>query len=154
MARYRFSWENLPARLLRTVADRFGFDGPPATALRLAYGARPKVVFVADTWPLLLEVWLPGAKEARQAIVEELQKRKLGSWEAKARSTADQLDYLRSCRNSSTLREIVLTQLILAGEADLAPVPKRKPTPPDSPPPRVEPSSCRQSREGVTYRLC
>jgi hypothetical protein len=140
MARYRFNWENLPARLLRAVADDLQLDGPPAAALRKAYGARPKATFVADTWPILLKVWLPRAKEARLAIVEELQSRMLGNWDVKTRSAADQLAYLRSCRNSTALRQTVLTQLILAGEADLAPVPKAKPAPPDSPRPRIETS--------------
>jgi hypothetical protein len=138
MARYRFNWENLPAGLLRALAQEEGLDGPPAAALREAYGARPKLAFVGAMWPVLLEVRLPRAREARQAIVEELQKRKLGDYDVRLKSAAEQLGYLRTCRNAATLRETVLTQLILAGEADLAPVPKAKPAPPDSPRPRVE----------------
>jgi hypothetical protein len=138
MARYRFNWENLPASLLRAIADGVGLEGPPAAALRDAYGARPRANFVADSWPILLSAWLPRAKEARQAIVDELQSRKLGVATGKLKTAADQIAYLQTCRNSTTLRETVLTQVILAGEADLAPIPKSRPAPPNSPSPRVD----------------
>jgi hypothetical protein len=139
MARYRFNWENLPAGLLRTLKQDLGLDGPPAAALREVYGARPKEVFVADAWPTLLAAWLPRDRTARVAIVEQLRDRGLGAAGGSVKTAAQQLDYLRSCRNSTTLRQTVLTELILAGESDLAPVPKSKPPPPHSPDTRVEP---------------
>lgn len=138
MARYRFNWENLPSSLLLALKNRLRLEGPPAAALRDVYGARPKERFIADAWPTLLEAWLPREGGARVAIVEQLQARGLGAAGSPAKTTAQQLDYLRSCRNSTTLRHIVLTQLILAGEADLAPVPTTKPVPDTSPQPRVE----------------
>jgi hypothetical protein len=140
VARYRFNWENLPSRLLRELADRFGLEGPPAASLRGQFGARPKVAFIADAWPILLDAWLPDAPQARVAIVEELRIRSLGKWEMTVKSKAEQLDYLHTCRNTTTLRNAALTQLILAGEADLAPIPKGKPAPPNSPDTRIETS--------------
>src|SRR5262249_5987985 len=45
-----------------------------------------------------------------------LRARRLGDVGIDTRSVAGQLSYLRSCRNSATLREIVVDALIVAGE--------------------------------------
>jgi hypothetical protein len=93
-----------------------GLNGDPAEALRRRYGVRPKPAFVQEAWPTLLEVWLPADADMRQFIVEELRGLGLGKTEIAVRSKQGQLDYLRSCRNATTLREIVVAALIAIGE--------------------------------------
>jgi len=120
------------------LARDLDLNGPPAAALRDLYGARPKEQFITEAWPTLLEEWLARERKSRVAVVEELRSRGLGAAGVKVKTAAEQVGYLRSCRNATTLRKTVLTELILAGEADLAPVPNSKPPAADSPQTRVE----------------
>jgi len=120
MARYRFAWSNLPPKLLRSLKSELELEGDAADALRQAYGARPKVDFLYDSWPILRDSWLAQDSKARVAVVEALHHERLGNRDIPTRSKAGQLDYLRSCRNSGTLREAVLPWLIKAGEQTAA----------------------------------
>ncbi len=125
MPRYRFSWDNLPPALLDQLGRDLRLRPPVDQALRERYGARPEPDFVRDAWPTLLDSWLGGDDESRDLVVQELQARGLGKARAPARSSAAQLYYLRSCRNSSALREAVAAIFTAFGESEVfsTPVP-------------------------------
>ena len=102
MPRYKFKWENLPKPLLRGLKSDLGLEGEPADVLRATYGARPSNDFVRDAWPTLLDKWLGHDRSARVAIVSELRERQLGDMSIGVKNAAGQMDYLRTCKNSST----------------------------------------------------
>jgi Putative bacterial sensory transduction regulator len=116
MPRYRFAWSNFPPQLLKKLGAALALDGDPANALRRRFGARPKPAFVQETWPTLLEAWLPTDSSSRQFVAEELHALGLGRPEMSIRSKQGQMDYLRSCRNAPSLREYVLAAFLVAGE--------------------------------------
>jgi len=115
MQRYRFSWLNLPQSLLAELVDAMDLDGGDDVAeeLRSIYGARPQESFIEDTWELLREVWLVEDDESRSEIVATLRERSLGEM-----SLRDDLEYLRSCRNTINLRRVVLPTFISLGESE------------------------------------
>ena len=80
--------------------------------LRVTYGARPQEEFVEDTWELLRETWLVEDAEARAEIVATLRERGLGEV-----GVRDDIEYLRSCRNTINLRRVVLPTFISLGES-------------------------------------
>lgn len=114
MPRYRFSWANLPEDLLSELAETLEVEthGDVANTLGEIYGARPQDEFIEDTWDLLREVWLPKDDEARAEIAATLRERGLGD-----SSISDEVEYLRSCRNTINLRRVVLPVFISLGEA-------------------------------------
>lgn len=114
MPRYRFSWLNLPQSLLAELADAMDLDrgDDVADELRAIYGARPQESFIEDTWELLREVWMVEDHKSRSEIVATLRERGLGDM-----SLSDDLEYLRSCRNTINLRRIVLPTFISLGES-------------------------------------
>src|SRR6266487_1614289 len=118
MPRYRFSWDNLPPELLHQLGSDLRLRPPVDQALRERYGARPEPDFVRDAWPTLIKAWLATDDESRELVVDELHARGLGKARAPARSTAAQLYYLRSCRNSSSLREAVAAIFTAFGESE------------------------------------
>ena len=123
MPRYRFSWDNLPPGLLRQLGSDLRLRPPVDQALRERYGARPEQDFVRDAWPSLIKAWLETDDESRELVVDELQARGLGKARAPAVSAASQLYYLRSCRNSSALREAVAAIFTAFGESEDFPTP-------------------------------
>jgi hypothetical protein len=123
MPRYRFSWDNLPPGLLRQLGNDLRLRPPVDQALRERYGARPEQDFVRDAWPTLIKAWLETDDESRELVVDELQARGLGKARAPAVSAASQLYYLRSCRNSSALREAVAAIFTAFGESEDFPTP-------------------------------
>lgn len=114
MPRYRFSWSNLPDDLLAELATALDVEthDDTANALRVIYGARPQEEFIEDTWDLLREVWLPEDDEARAEIAATLRERGLGD-----SLIGEEVEYLRSCRNTINLRRVVLPVFISLGEA-------------------------------------
>lgn len=114
MPRYRFSWSNLPDSLLSELSEVLDVEshGDTANALREIYGARPREAFIEDTWELLRESWLSEDVDARSEIVATLRERALGDV-----SLSDDMEYLRSCRNTANLRRIVLPTFITLGES-------------------------------------
>ena len=130
MTRYRFAWNNLPPKLLESLQSELKLGSDAAVALRKAYGARPRLDFVHDTWPILREAWLAHDVEARSGVIEALHHRRLGNRDIATRSKAGQLEYLRSCRNSATLRDVVLPWLIRAGEQTAESAAATRPTRP------------------------
>ena len=121
MPRYRFAWDNFPPVLLKKLALGLSLDGAPTDALRRAYGARPKPNFIQDAWPVLLESWLPTDHESRAILADALRDLGLGRSEISIRRKQGQLDYLRTCRNAPTLREVTLAVLLAAGERQQLP---------------------------------
>lgn len=115
--------------MLKELTARLGLHGDPAEALRRRYGARPKPVFVQDAWPTLLDTWLAQDVHARQTVVGELRKMGLGKTDIPVRTGEGQQEYLQSCRNAPTLRQVVLSAFLAAGE----PQPLQVPRMPDVP---------------------
>ncbi len=152
MPRYRFAWSNLPPRLLKQLASDLGLRGDPAEELRRQYGARPKAVFVQQAWPTLLEAWLPGDAVNRQFIAEELRALGLGKGEMSIRGKQGQLDYLRSCRNAPTLRDVVLAAFLAAGETVQLPVPAAREAPTEATSRVPTTSPARQAEETPARR--
>ena len=118
MPRYRFSWDNLPRTLLAELGRDLSLQMPVTQTLRDRYGARPRPEFVRDAWPTLLRVWLPKDRGSRDAVVAGLQARRLGTVDSPVRSPAAQLEYLKSCRNSISLREVVVAVFMAFGESE------------------------------------
>ena len=117
MPRYRFRWEQLPAALARRLAREFELDGELADALRKSYGASPGEDFVRDAWPLLRDEWLAKDGPARRSVVAQLRERRLGDTDLRVGNRTEQLRYLGSCRNSGTLRQVVLAEFRTLGNA-------------------------------------
>ncbi len=117
MPRYRFGWDRLPVALTRRLARELQLTGDPVTALRRAYGARPGQDFVSDSWPYLRDAWLAKDGPARRSVVELLRKRRLGDLALPVANRQEQLDYLASCRNSASLRQVVVEQFRTYGSS-------------------------------------
>ena len=115
MPRYRFAWSNLPKSLLQDLAEvldvKSGED--VIEVLREVYGSRPQETFIEDTWELLLETWLTEDEESREEIAGTMRDRNLGDIQI-----SDDIEYLRSCRNTINLRRVVLPTFISLGEPD------------------------------------
>ncbi len=66
-----FSWENLPADLLRALARHVGIGGRDLPAdLRRLYGARPTIEFVREARGVLQDRWLARDRSALSAVVD------------------------------------------------------------------------------------
>ena len=123
MPRYRFSWDYVPDPIVTSLATALRIEGDPRAGLRATYGRRPKSVFVQDTWPVLLESWLPTDDDMRTWIVDMLKENGLGEPSIDTSDLDGQMAYLRSCRNAGTLRTIVLAAFHAIGEPDYAVAP-------------------------------
>ena len=64
-----------------------------------------------DAWPILLDKWLTNDLNAATQIAAELKTRGLGYIEI-----GDSTTYLKTCRNTSRLRGVVIDALIAMGE--------------------------------------
>ena len=136
MPRQNFSWDRLPNALLAGLSNDLGFEGDTPLALRNAFGARPDDDFVQAAWPTLRDAWLTSDRAARAGVVDQLRDRNLGNLgnlTIGATDDSDQIEYLRSCRNSTTLRAVVLGALLAAGSAatepcDVAPIRVSRPS--------------------------
>lgn len=111
MPRYRFNWSNLDHRLLRGLGESLRLAGDPVVALRSGYGARPRVEFVRDAWPALLEHWLSSDRRAAKRVAASLRQRGVGDT-----AVSDDFRFLSSVRNTSGMRQVVLAAFIEHGE--------------------------------------
>jgi len=112
MPRYRFQWANFDEELLSKLCEALQLPaGEPAEALRARFGARPKADFVRAAWSALLDHWLASDDDSSAIIAEQLRGAELGD-----PSIGNDLAYLRSCRNTKSLREAVLSVFLAAGE--------------------------------------
>lgn len=111
MPRFRFQWDNIDANLREILAKIFHLPGVDAAHFVTRFGKRPNQEFIQAAWPLLLDHWLVLDKNAAHRIAEALQMRGVGD-----ATISDDLIYLRSCRNSAGLRDVVLIEFIALGE--------------------------------------
>ena len=111
MPRFRFQWENIDANLREILAKAFQLPGVDAAHFVTRFGKRPNQEFIQTAWPLLLDHWLVMDKNAAHRIAEAMQMRGVGDT-----TISDDLSYLRSCRNSAGLRDVVLIEFIALGE--------------------------------------
>ena len=132
MPHYRFRWEQLPNRLTRRLARDLQLDGDPPIALRKAYGSRPGEDFVRDAWPSLRDAWLAKDGPALKSTTELLRERRVGDLTLPVGNRRERLAYLASCRNSATLRQIVLDELRAYGSVKDASVGTRDADPRDA----------------------
>jgi hypothetical protein len=111
MPRFKFQWSNLATDLLQELAWGMGLSGDPADALKKRFGVRPGEEFAKQAWPLLLQFWLGNDQIARDELAGTLRSKGLGKTEIK-----DQIAYLKSCNNSSSLRAEVNRLFLVLGE--------------------------------------
>lgn len=111
MPRFRFQWENIDANLREIIARACQLPGVTAAQFVARFGKRPNQEFIQTAWPILLDHWLVSDKNATHRIAEAMQTRNVGDT-----TISDSLIYLRSCRNSAGLRDVVLIEFIALGE--------------------------------------
>jgi hypothetical protein len=112
MPRYRFSWSNIDVALLHALCAETRLDlDDPAASLKSEFGARPKDEFVDRCWSVLRDRWLADDSRARKSIAASLRERNYGT-----AGEPDDMELIRSCRNSKGLRQIVLPEFIALGE--------------------------------------
>ncbi|MCF8140354.1 MAG: hypothetical protein K9J75_04510 [Cyanobium usitatum Tobar12.5m-G36] len=114
MPRYRFQWTNVRPDLLQELASGLKLEGDAIESLKERYGSRPKKEFAKDAWPILLEKWLLRDPIAARQLAVKMKSRGLGDIE-----TEDNITYLKSCRNASGLRDVVIDAFIELGEPDV-----------------------------------
>jgi type I restriction enzyme M protein len=117
--RYKFSWTNLDANMLRGLCRDLDLEvAEPAESLRSWYGARPTDNFVRDAWPALVDRWLAKDRVSRRAVVDALWASGLREGEPPARA-AEEMSYLRRRNNAKRLRDIVLDVFVALGETEV-----------------------------------
>lgn len=117
MPQNRFDWSALPNGLLRQLREDLGLSArgvPQALAKR--FGAQPTERFVQEVWPALRDRWVAKDPVVRRSIVTTLRERGLGTAGLRGSSARTEVSYLRSCRNSESLRRIVLAHLLVLGQ--------------------------------------
>jgi hypothetical protein len=118
----RFDWGYLPGRLARHLADDLAATAGPDTdlgardALGRRFGSPPGEDFVRIAWPVLVDRWLGTDPDARDDVVAQLRAAGLGDRTRTPRTKAEQLAYLRTCRNTTRLRQTVLDRFLEAGQ--------------------------------------
>ena len=111
MPRYRFQWANIRPDLIQELASGLKLEGDAIESLKERYGSRPKPEFIQDSWQILLEKWLPNDPLSANQIAAALKIRGLGDIEIEESTT-----YLKTCRNTSGLRDVVNEAFISIGE--------------------------------------
>lgn len=111
----RFSWDRLPAPILRTLQRELGLAGDAATSLRRTFGDAPSPALVQRVWEPLRDRWLATDAQARQQLVVALRSRRLGDLSIDTTRAAGQMAYLRSCRNGAGLQAAASQVLAMAG---------------------------------------
>jgi hypothetical protein len=117
-----FDWSTVPTRLATELARELALEdvarrGGPARALRATFGPVPGVDFVRIAWPVLRDRWLISDDDARADVVTRLRAAAQGDHDTPPRSAAAQQSYLRSCRNTGRLRQLVLERFLELGES-------------------------------------
>jgi hypothetical protein len=112
-----FSWTALPQSVSKALAKSAGLRQSYADVdLAEAYGEPPDERVVQEHWPVLRDRWLASRPTERSAVVGALRASNLGNTSISVATKAGQMDYLRSCRNSQSLRTTVLDALVEACE--------------------------------------
>ena len=113
MPRYRFQWSNIRPGLIQELASGLKLESDAIESLKERYGSRPKPEFIQDAWHILLEKWLLNDPISANQIAAALKTRGLGDVEIE-----DSISYLRVCRNTSGLRDVVIDVFIAMGEGE------------------------------------
>ncbi len=116
MPTYRFRWENIDPLLIEALCPEEDTHEDRISWLRASYGARPRADFIADVWPILRDTWVLPQPELRDGVIAQLREAGLGDMTVDVATADGCAEYLKSCRNATTLRSIVLDELIRAGE--------------------------------------
>jgi hypothetical protein len=125
-----FRWAALRPGLLRALREDLHLrKGRPDEVLESAVGL-PDDDFVKRAWPVLRDRWLATDRATRRSVVEALREEGLGDTTLRVGTSAADVDYLRSCNNGKTLREVVLAHLLAAGAAHPEPVAPKSPAAP------------------------
>lgn len=111
MPRVRFQWDNIDTNLRTALAVTLQFPSGDVAHFVTRFGKRPKQEFIQATWPVLLDSWLVDDRNATHRIAEALRIRHVGNT-----TISDDFVYLRRCRNSAGLRDVVLIEFIALGE--------------------------------------
>lgn len=111
MPRYRFQWTNIRPDLIQELASGLKLEGDAIESLIERYGSRPKPEFIKDSLLIFLDKWLPNDLNAATQIAAALKTRGLGDIETK-----DSITYLKTCRNTSGFRDVVIDTFIAMGE--------------------------------------
>jgi len=116
-----FRWDNFSKTLLRDLARERGLRVTFAVEdLAEAYGLTPDQRLVDDLWPVLRDRWLAGTPASRAAVAVSLREKGVGSKSPRLGSKSGQMEYLKSCRLSDSLRSIVIDEFVRAGSIDAA----------------------------------
>lgn len=115
-----FRWEALPDGVLRQLAAGLELPEEEAAekALRARFGQEPDEEFVANAWPVLLDSWLKTDKDSAGLIADRLRALGLGNAAVTGRSAAAVQRYLRTVKNSKTLREVALDTFLALGTSE------------------------------------
>lgn len=119
MPAYRFSWDAFDEQTITALALELGYTGDLNTArdwLEANY-KRPNDDFVRHTKQALAKTWLPKYRGTR-LIVERLMDSGIGPLGGTPRSDEGAARYIEKCRNSGTLRRLVLEALHRYGDQD------------------------------------
>ncbi len=117
-----FQWENLSKGLAKELARVAGLRVSfSAKDLSAKFGEQPTDAVVQELWPVLRDRWLATRPVARDRVVGDLRKAGLGDTSIKIGSKTGKMDYLRSCRLSSRLKEIVLAAFLAEGSQPMMP---------------------------------
>ena len=118
MPRFRFQWANIPDPIRSELADQLHLPSAAPESFVQAYGVRPKAEFIQQTWTILLDCWLFHDDDAAGRIAATLRAKRNGDPDID-----HDMQYLRSCRNASGLRDVVLAEFIQLGERTVDRIP-------------------------------
>lgn len=120
MGRFKFQWVNIEPDVLVALGAELGVDGDVVEALVARYGARPKDAFIAELWPGLVDIWLSRDHDSLRRVADRIAARNVGDQSIDRATPGGQIEFLRSCRNTSGLRSDVLAVWIERGEQGAA----------------------------------
>lgn len=110
-----FTWEAYPQGLLRQLQRELRLEGDdPVEALAKRFGTRPSDEFVKTCWQSIRDRWVIKTPAVRKSIVTDLRAKGLGGSDIKVTTAKGEVAFLRSCRNSAALRNVVLAHLLAA----------------------------------------
>ncbi len=119
MPAYRFTWDAFDDATVRALATELGFDGTtagPARAHLAQRVKRPSPEFVGEFKDVLAETWLLQYTGAAH-VVARLVDQGVGPM-SRPRSQRGYVDYVRSTRNSKTLRRVLCEAMLRFGDQD------------------------------------
>jgi hypothetical protein len=123
MPAYRFSWDVFDDRTVAALADAYGHDPrlhtQSARDWLSARVKRPTPEFVREAKDVLVRTWLPTYPGTRY-IVDRLIDAGIGPMR-QSRSEAGYVNYVRDCRNSKRLRQLLLEAMLTYGDHDRSP---------------------------------